>query len=176
MRQPVAMPSEPIGEGHRLRGVGRRSIEAALQAGAAAALAVFAQGRALAGAAFGPGIALVVGMLAFDFVDHRDPTDEARAAAPAPKPLVPRPLQGDPELAAVTGEQKALLAAALEQLPERQRYVIAQRYGLDGAAVPLKTIARTLGISPQRTKAIEQAALHDLAIALAPLVDDLRDI
>lgn len=171
----MAMPIEAI-KGHRLRSVGRRSIEAALRTGAGAARAVFAQGRGLARAAVGSGIPLVVGTLAFGFVGRRDPPAGERASTPAPKPLVPPQLQDDPEAAAVAHEQRTLLVQALEQLSERQRYVIAQRFGLDGSAVPLKAIARGLGVSPQRAKAIEQAALHDLAIALAPLLDDRQGL
>jgi RNA polymerase primary sigma factor len=52
---------------------------------------------------------------------------------------------------------------ALEDLPERERTVVALRYGIDGGEPrPLREIGRQLGITPERVRQIESKALGRL--------------
>src|SRR4051794_31335846 len=55
------------------------------------------------------------------------------------------------------------LRRALEDLPERERTVVALRYGVDGGEPrPLREIGRQLGITPERVRQIESKALGRL--------------
>jgi RNA polymerase primary sigma factor len=55
------------------------------------------------------------------------------------------------------------LRRALEDLPERERTVVAMRYGIDGGEPrPLREIGRQLGITPERVRQIESKALGRL--------------
>jgi RNA polymerase primary sigma factor len=55
------------------------------------------------------------------------------------------------------------LRRALEDLPERERTVVALRYGIDGGEPrPLREIGRQLGITPERVRQIESKALGRL--------------
>jgi len=70
---------------------------------------------------------------------------------PGPEELVQLRLRGD------------ALRAALAQLPDRERLVVYLRYGLTGAEpAPLREIGRRLGLTPERVRQIESAALHRL--------------
>ena len=70
---------------------------------------------------------------------------------PGPEELVQLRLRGD------------ALRAALAQLPDRERLVVHLRYGLTGAEpAPLREIGRRLGLTPERVRQIESAALHRL--------------
>jgi len=55
------------------------------------------------------------------------------------------------------------LRRALDELPERERTVVALRYGIDGGEpTPLREIGRQLGITPERVRQIESKALGRL--------------
>jgi RNA polymerase primary sigma factor len=55
------------------------------------------------------------------------------------------------------------LRQALEELPERERTVVAMRYGIGGGEpTPLREIGRRLGITPERVRQIESKALGRL--------------
>ena len=55
------------------------------------------------------------------------------------------------------------LRHALNELPERERTVVAMRYGIDGGdPTPLREIGRQLGITPERVRQIESKALGRL--------------
>jgi RNA polymerase primary sigma factor len=55
------------------------------------------------------------------------------------------------------------LRRALADLPERERTVVAMRYGIDGGEPrPLREIGRQLGITPERVRQIESKALGRL--------------
>jgi RNA polymerase primary sigma factor len=55
------------------------------------------------------------------------------------------------------------LRHALNELPERERTVLALRYGIDGGEpTPLREIGRRLGITPERVRQIEAKALGRL--------------
>jgi len=66
------------------------------------------------------------------------------------------------------------IAQALSVLGERERDVVELRYGLrGGAALSLRDAGKQLGISPERTRQIEEQALRRLAAndSLAALRD-----
>jgi RNA polymerase primary sigma factor len=55
------------------------------------------------------------------------------------------------------------LRRALEELPDREREVVALRYGINGGEpTPLREIGRRLGITPERVRQIESRALGRL--------------
>jgi RNA polymerase primary sigma factor len=55
------------------------------------------------------------------------------------------------------------LKRALQELPDRERTVVALRYGIDGGEpTPLREIGRQLGITPERVRQIESKALGRL--------------
>ncbi len=80
--------------------------------------------------------------------------------------LIEDPTAADPEAEALTLHRTEVLSAAIARLPERQRNVIERRYGFGGPAVSLAELSRELHLCPQRTRAIEQAALFRLAKVL----------
>src|SRR3954451_1468710 len=73
------------------------------------------------------------------------------SGAPAPEDVVHVSLSED------------TLRRALSELPERERTVVALRYGIDGGEpTPLREIGRRLGITPERVRQIESRALGRL--------------
>ena len=74
------------------------------------------------------------------------------------------PSQGAaPEDEVVISLQEQALRSALQELPERERTVVAMRYGIDGGEpTPLREIGRQLGITPERVRQIESRALGRL--------------
>jgi RNA polymerase primary sigma factor len=80
--------------------------------------------------------------------------------------LLPAAGAGPEEVVAVSlDEQK--LREAVNALPDLERQVVALRYGMDGDGEPhsLREVGRMLGISPQRARRIEIAALERLAVS-----------
>ncbi len=68
-----------------------------------------------------------------------------------------------PAQLAEDSSRRAALAAALAELPPRERAVLHMRFGLSGAdPAPLREIGRRLGLTPERVRQIESAALHRL--------------
>jgi RNA polymerase primary sigma factor len=69
----------------------------------------------------------------------------------------------DPEDVVHISLREQALRHALEELPERERTVVAMRYGLGGGEpTPLREIGRRLGITPERVRQIESKALGRL--------------
>jgi RNA polymerase primary sigma factor len=71
------------------------------------------------------------------------------------------------------GTEETVLRRALDELSERDRQVVSLRYGLDGEPMSLAEVGRRLGISRERARQLERAALERLANAreLAALRD-----
>jgi RNA polymerase primary sigma factor len=77
--------------------------------------------------------------------------------------LLPSDEEGPDEEVAVSLDREAV-RRAVAQLPERQREVVRMRYGIDGAEPQrLSETGRALGISAERVRQIENAALRRLA-------------
>ena len=74
----------------------------------------------------------------------------------------------DPELSALDHEQTELLKAALDELPNRQRYILNHRWGIGGEPVSIADLAAELDLSPRRTQTIGRDALYELKAALGP--------
>jgi RNA polymerase nonessential primary-like sigma factor len=75
-------------------------------------------------------------------------------------------LQADGTLPAESVDGECLrgdMRALLEQLPELQRSVLTMRYGIDGdEPMSLTSIARTLGMSRDKTRNLERRALEGI--------------
>lgn len=82
--------------------------------------------------------------------------------------VVTDPAAPDPVVETLQHEEERLVAEAIRRLSVRQRHVITRHFGFCGDAVPLTTIAAELHVSPQRARAIERAAFHELADELGP--------
>ena len=68
-----------------------------------------------------------------------------------------------PDSDAMSSERTHAVRDALGELPQRQRYVLARRYGLDGGdGCTLKTLAGELGVSKERVRQIEAQAFGRL--------------
>jgi RNA polymerase sigma factor (sigma-70 family) len=80
--------------------------------------------------------------------------------------LMEDPTAEDPEAEALAAQRRETIETALARLPHRYRHVIERRYGFDPPAASLIELADELHLSPQRIRAIEQAALFRLGRAL----------
>jgi RNA polymerase sigma factor (sigma-70 family) len=58
------------------------------------------------------------------------------------------------------------LERLLEELDGRERWIVSQRFGLDGPARTLRELARVLGVSAERVRQVEQIALDKLRAAV----------
>ena len=83
--------------------------------------------------------------------------------------LVADPRAADPELKLLEREQTKLLAAALADLPERQRQIVSCKWGIGEASMPNRVLASKLSLSPRRTQTIGRDALYELRKALDPV-------
>jgi RNA polymerase primary sigma factor len=106
--------------------------------------------------------------------DLRALRDAARAVTSLDRPLgegedaafgdlLPSEGPGPEDIVSVSLREDAL-RRAIGELPERERIVLAMRYGLEGGEpTPLREIGRELGITPERVRQIESRALGRLA-------------
>src|SRR5215217_5536431 len=117
-----------------------------------------------------PEIAREAGIAVDDLLALRD---AARTVTSLDRPLGPEedaafgdliPSEGPgPEDVVHISLREQALRRALEELPERERTVVAMRYGLGSAEpTPLREIGRQLGITPERVRQIESKALGRL--------------
>jgi RNA polymerase primary sigma factor len=64
--------------------------------------------------------------------------------------------------------------ALLSELSERERTIVAARYGLDGPERTLRELSATVGVSAERVRQIEQGALEKLREAVDHSVDRIE--
>lgn len=83
-----------------------------------------------------------------------------------PSDLVSRDASASPETHAVEREQARLLREALSNLRTRKQTIVARHFGLTGRAETLGEIAHDLHLSTERTRAIKDDALRELAAEL----------
>jgi RNA polymerase primary sigma factor len=79
----------------------------------------------------------------------------------------------DPAAGAAEARERAEVADAVRALGERPRRVLELRYGIDGQQRTLEGVAHELGVSRERVRTIEAAALRQLAAC--PELDGLRE-
>jgi RNA polymerase sigma factor (sigma-70 family) len=74
--------------------------------------------------------------------------------------------QASPEEEVVVSLEQTALKRAVEELPDREREIVKWRYGLNGDTDPqsLEEIGRRLGLTRERVRQIEAAALKRLAL------------
>ena len=75
-----------------------------------------------------------------------------------------------PEPHAVEHARARAVRAALQHLRGRKRTIVSRHFGLDGEPETLTEIADDLNLSPERTRALKDEALRELAGELAPAV------
>ena len=85
------------------------------------------------------------------------------------------PLALDPAEEAGAALQRQSIRLAVAALPEQERRVIELRYGIDGDPQSLESIGRALGLSRERIRQLEAAALAKLGDELTgfPLDEDM---
>jgi RNA polymerase primary sigma factor len=76
--------------------------------------------------------------------------------------LLPSDAPG-PDVVADHNLRRAAVRRAIHTLPERDREIVRMRYGIDVAPRSLKEIGGVLGLTPERVRQIEAAALSRLA-------------
>jgi RNA polymerase primary sigma factor len=77
--------------------------------------------------------------------------------------LLPNETESDAEDVFMEGALKDSVRNILETLPERERYVIERRYGLDGGkCATLEEIGDAIGITRERVRQIQSTALRRL--------------
>jgi RNA polymerase primary sigma factor len=76
------------------------------------------------------------------------------------------PEEPGPEELVLLAARCATVRRAVDALPERERVIVALRYGLTGEdPAPLREIGRRLGLTPERVRQIEATALSRLRAA-----------
>ena len=76
------------------------------------------------------------------------------------------PTAGDPADEASDSVRRLEVRRALEKLPERERRILELRFGFDGEAASLEAIGKELGLTRERVRQLEGAAMRTLADAL----------
>jgi RNA polymerase sigma factor (sigma-70 family) len=67
---------------------------------------------------------------------------------------------------AVSAQERRMLRGALRRLRPRKEAIVKRHYGIDGAPETLVEIASDLHLSPERTRALKDEALRELAADL----------
>jgi RNA polymerase primary sigma factor len=75
-----------------------------------------------------------------------------------------------PELQLVAHEQVHALRRAVHRLRGRKRTIVSRHFGLAGQPETLTDIANELQLSPERTRALKDEALRELAADLEPAI------
>jgi RNA polymerase primary sigma factor len=81
----------------------------------------------------------------------------------------------DPSEYAADALRRRSIREAVERLPERQRAVIALRFGLDGEPQSLEAIGKELSLTRERIRQLEADALDRLQLELAGVADELAN-
>jgi RNA polymerase sigma factor (sigma-70 family) len=111
------------------------------------------------------------------------PSDVAEALAPATvasldheaddgtplRELVTADAAERPDARALERDRTRAIRTALLHLRDRKRTIVVRHFGLDGEPETLTEIADDLHLSPERTRALKDDALHELAGELAPV-------
>ena len=71
-----------------------------------------------------------------------------------------------PDARAVSAQERRVLRAALQRLRPRKQAIVKRHYGIDGTPETLVEIASDLHLSPERTRALKDEALRELAADL----------
>ena len=71
-----------------------------------------------------------------------------------------------PDARAISAQERRLLRVALQRLRPRKQTIVKRHYGLDGTPETLVEIASDLHLSPERTRALKDEALRELAADL----------
>ena len=71
-----------------------------------------------------------------------------------------------PDAHAVSAQERRLLRVALQRLRPRKQAIVKRHYGIDGKPETLVEIASDLRLSPERTRALKDEALRELAADL----------
>ena len=69
-------------------------------------------------------------------------------------------------------QQLNRLHEAIQGLPEREQKIIGQRYGIDCEAVPMKEVARRMGLSYDRVKKLHAKCVKEFSYALRAIAQD----
>jgi RNA polymerase primary sigma factor len=77
---------------------------------------------------------------------------------------------GAPDAQVVDRERARAVRTAVCGLHGRKRAIVSRHFGLGGNPEPLTEIAADLHLSPERTRALKDEALHELAAELRPAV------
>lgn len=89
--------------------------------------------------------------------------------------LVAADAAASPEAQLVMSEEMRLLRGAVRHLRGRNRMIVSRHFGFAGTPEALTAIADDLHLSPERTRALKDAALHELAVEIdLPVEADLR--
>jgi RNA polymerase sigma factor (sigma-70 family) len=71
-----------------------------------------------------------------------------------------------PDAEAVKAQERRVLRVALQRLRPRKQAIVKRHYGIDGTPETLVEIASDLHLSPERTRALKDEALRELAAEL----------
>ena len=71
-----------------------------------------------------------------------------------------------PDARAVSAQERRILRGALHRLRPRKQAIVKRHYGIDGTPETLVEIAADLHLSPERTRALKDEALRELAADL----------
>jgi RNA polymerase primary sigma factor len=76
------------------------------------------------------------------------------------------PMAGDPAEEAADAVRRLEVRRALQKLPERERRILELRFGFDGESASLEAIGKELGLTRERVRQLEGAAMRTLAAEL----------
>jgi RNA polymerase sigma factor (sigma-70 family) len=94
--------------------------------------------------------------------------DEQTADGSALVDLVAADTEASPEAQLVRGEEVTALRGAVRRLRGPKRMIVSRHFGLAGTTETLTDIADDLHLSPERTRALKDEALRDLAVEIEP--------